>query len=224
MSRAFGKHTPRRPVVEEIDPESPEGRQLGMSTRMQGTPSPIRGGQEHITNAPVVRQQTPVPDARPEITDMNAHGVPHGSATTRERAEMERGPNTAHSVRTPRTATAVPDLPAPIPVYVVQNHRAAALRTAAPHSFVLQVQGAEPVRLCGRDQTREAVWLLNEDPSHSVRMAQRPADLNNGQGALLPSGMTSYLKLDGQDELYGISADSGTPRVSVIQVFEQAID
>lgn len=225
MSRALGKHhVPRRPAdVEEIDPDSPEGRQLGMSVRMQGTPSPIPGGLNHIGNAPAVRQETPVPDARPEITDQNAHGVPPGTATTRERADLERGPNSVHSRANPPEKVKI-DLPAPIPVYVVQEHHAAALRTASPHHITLQASGLEPVRLCGRDLTRMAIWLLNESSTDGIRFAQRQSDLNNGGGALLGTASTSYLKLDTQDELWGISADSGTPTISIIQVFERMVD
>jgi len=222
MSRAHGKHTPRRPVVEEIDPDSPMGHQLGMSRRTQGIPSPIPGGREHIANAPTIRQQVPIPDSRPEITDLNAHGVPHGTATNRERAEIERGPNTVHQ-RTPRTPTPVVDRPSPIPVYVVQDARPEVLRTAAPHHFQLQASTGEPVRLCGRDQTRESVMILNESTSSDIRFAQRQADLGNGGGALLPWPSNSYLKINTQDELYAISKDSGTPVISVIQVFERTM-
>jgi hypothetical protein len=193
-----------------------------MSKRTQGIPSPIPGGREHIANAPSVRQQIPIPDARPEITDLNAHGVPHGTATTRERAELERGPNTVHQ-RAFSAPTPLVDRPSPIPVYMVQDARPEVLRTAAPHNFKLQASTGEPVRLCGRDLTRSAVWILNESTSSDIRFGQRPADLGNGGGALLPWPSNSYLKLETQDELYGISKDSGTPVISVIQVFERTM-
>lgn len=221
MSRASGRHKPQRtPVVVEIDPDSPEGRQLGMSKRTQGVPSPIPGGRPHILNAPVHRQETPVPDARPEITDQNAHGVPHGTATTRDRAEVERGPNTVHQdppQHLPRSTN-----PPPIPVYVVQDHNSAVFRSSAPHHFALPASTGDAVRLCGRDPNRVRVLLLNEDTSHDIRFAKSVADLNNGGGALLSHLGTSYLQLTTQDELYALAADSGTPTISVIQEFEQA--
>lgn len=223
MSRAHGRHTPRKPVLQEIDPDSPMGHQLGMSTRTQGIPSPIPGGREHIANAPAVRQQIPIPDSKPEITDLNAHGVPHGSATSRERAEIERGPNTVHQ-RTP-TAPAPPvERPTPIPVYVVEDARPEVLRSASPHRIQLQASTGEPVRLCGRDRTRKSVQLLNESTSSNIRFAYRPSDLNGGGGALLPLSSNSYLKIDTQDELHAISADAGTPLISIIQVFERSMD
>jgi hypothetical protein len=220
MNRAQGKHRQRKPTVPEIQPDSPEGRQLGMSDRMQGTPSPIPGGRPHISNAPTIRHKVPTPDSRPEITDQNAHGVPHGSATSRERAEVERGPNTIHQDR-PRHGPGPADVPRPIPVYVVQDHNQRVYRSAAPRHFTLPAAGGEPVRLCGRDLSRTAVLILNESGSSDIRFGQRPADLNNGGGALLPWPSNSYVRLTTQDELYAISKDSGTPAISVIQEFEQ---
>lgn len=221
MSRARGKHPGRGVDVREIDPESPEGRQLGMSPRTQGVPSPIPGGRPHIQNAPTIRQHVPIPDAPAEVRDLNAHGVPPGSATTHERAELERGPNTIHAGQPEHEHRA--ELPAPIPVYIVQSRGPSALRTAAPHSFALQANTGDPVRLCGRDFTRTIVKLMNESTSSDIRWAQRPGDLINGGGALLPKSTTSYHSFETQDELWALSADSGTPRVSVVQVFERQV-
>lgn len=219
MSRAHGKHGPRKPAAIAIDPESPEGRQLGMSPRTQGVPSPIPGGRPHISNAPTVRQDVPIEDARPEFHDMNAHGVPPGTATTRERAEVERGPNSVHLA--PPGHDKRTERPHPIPVTVVQDTRDNVIRSAAPRHFQLQASTGDAVRICGRDHSRTAVLILNESTSSDIRFAQRPSDLVNGGGALLPWPGNSYLRLDTQDELYAISKDSGTPVISVISVFER---
>lgn len=216
MGRARGKHTGRTP---EIAPDSPEGRQLGMSDRTQGIPSPIPGGREHIQNAPTMRQHAPVPDAWPESRDLNAHGVPPSTFTTRERAELERGPNTVHRDRPAHTPAK--EKPVPVPVYVVQDGQPNILRSAAPRHFQLPAQGGDPVRICGRDGTRTAVMLLNESTSSDIRFAQRPDDLTNGGGALLPYPNNSYSRFDTQDELYAVSKDSGTPIISVVQIFER---
>jgi hypothetical protein len=77
------------------------------------------------------------------------------------------------------------------------------------------------VRLCGRDPNRVDIRLLNESTSSDIRFATRPADLATGGGALLPWPSNSYLHLATQDELYAISADTGSPKISVIQTFEQ---
>jgi hypothetical protein len=219
VSRAAGSHRqqPRTPV---IDPDAGEGREIGMSDRMQGYPSPIPGGADHVVNAETMRQQVPVPDSEPEITDLNAHGVPPGSATSRERAETMRGPNT-HKPPRPQYAPEGKKMPEPVPVTIVQQgDKGGSYRSAVPHSFVLHAAGLEPVRLCGRDQSRARVLLLNESTSSDIRFAMNISDLNEGDGALLPWPNNSYLPLTTQDELWAISADSGTPRISVIQEFD----
>lgn len=222
MSRGQGKHTPRKPVVTEIDPDSPEGRQLGMSRRTQGVPSPIPGGRNHISNAPVVRQEVPIPASDPEIVDLNAHGVPHGSATSRERAEVERGPNSIH--QDPPRHHVPQEQPAPIPVRIVEDHNGSTYRSSAPRHVTVQPNIGDPILLCGRDPSRTSVMFLNEGTAGTsdIRFAQRPSDLNNGGGALLPAASTSYLRMHTQDQLYGISADGTAQTISIIQEFEQS--
>lgn len=224
MSRGNGKHSPRTPEIPEVDPDSRMGHELGMSRRTQGVPSPIPGGRQHIQNAPVVRQKTPVPDAKPEITNLNAHGVPHGSATSRERAEVMRGPNSVHQ-RHQKPPPAQVERPSPIPVYVVQDEHKDVIRAAFPHTFTVPGNtGNDPVRICGRDPGRTEVMILNESTAHNIRIAQRPSDLNNGGGALIPWPSNSYVTIKTQDELWAISADSTAAQVSVIQVTERLMD
>lgn len=220
MGRAHGRNGPPRPaVVVDIDPDSPEGRQLGMSRRTQGVPAPIPGGRPHISNAPVVRQTVPVPEPDPEITYLNSHGVPHGSATSRERAEVERGPNSVH--QDPPEHRPRVEKPAPIPVFLVQDHNKDVYRTASPRHFVLNPSTGDAQRICGRDPSRARVLILNESTTGDLRFARLIADLNGGGGALLSHLSTSYLALTTQDELYAISADGSSPTISVIQEFEQ---
>ena len=199
---------------------------IGMSERTQGVPSPIPGGREHIQNAQTMRQQVPIADAWPETRDLNAHGVPPNSHTTRERAEMERGPNTVHRGR-PQHHKAK-EKPVPVPVYIVQDGQPDIIRSAAPRHFVLPAasgaNAGDPVRICGRDETRTEVMILNESTSSDIRFAQRPSDLGNGGGALLPWPSNSYVTIKTQDELYAISKDTGTPTISVIQIFERDMD
>lgn len=224
MARAHGKHTQRKPDSVAVDPDSPLGRELGMSQRTQGVPSPIPGGRPHIQNAPVVRQQVAVPDSKPEITNLNAHGVPPGTATSRERAESMRGPNSVHQ-RSPQAPPPLMERPAPIPVYVVQDDRPEVIRSAYPHTFNVPGNvGNDPVRICGRDPGRKYVMILNESTAHNIRIAQRPSDLGNGYGALIPWPSNSYVKIDTQDELWALSADTVAAQVSVIQVTERGMD
>lgn len=215
--RAKGKHTPRQ---DAIQPNTPAGDGIGASDRMQGTPSPIPGGKVHITNAPAMRQRVEIPDSRPEIKDLNAHGVTPGTHTARDRADAMRGPNTPDQPHIP-AYHASPVEPVPVPVRVVQDRTSTVVRFAAPHSFTLQASTGEPVRLCGQDPNRVDILILNESTSSDIRFATRQAELTAGGGALLPWPGNSYLRLGTQDELWAISADAGTPRVSIIQEFEQ---
>lgn len=222
MTRSSGRQQ-RKPRAEDISPDSPEGRQIGLSNRVQGHPSPIPGGQNHIKNAPAVRHTVPTPPSDPEIGMGNTHGVIPGSHTNAERADAERGPNTVHATM-PRPRThPVHERPQPIPVFIVQDAHNDVLRSAAPHSISVPADTADPVRLCGRDTTRAEVLLLNESTTTDVRFAQRPSDLNAGGGALLPWPANSYLRLRTQDELYGLSASGTAATVSVVQVFEREL-
>ena len=218
MTRARGKHTERHiPGVSEVD-ENPEARDVGASSRTQGVPSPIPGGRPHLLNPPTMRQNVPVADAKPEIRGVNAHGVLPHTHTTRERAEFMRGPNDLRPLvphyRPPEVREPV------VPVRIVET-ASGKLRSAAPHRFTITASTGQPVRLCGIDPDRVELLLLNEDASSNVRLGQRETDLSGGGGGLLPKAMTSYLKIRTQDELWAISADSGTPAVSIIQIFDR---
>ena len=214
--RASGKHKIRPAVIQT---DTPEGDGIGMSSRMTADPSPIPGGRVHLENEPTVRQRTPVPDSPPEIKDLNAHGVQPDDHTARERAEFMRGPNGVKPIRPAYDAPAVE--PVPVPVRIVQERAPVIRRTSSHRKIGLQASTGEAVRLCGLDPNRVNVLILNESSSSDVRFAQTPRDLNNGGGTLLPWPSNSYIKLETQDELWAISADSGTPYVSVLQEFEQ---
>lgn len=222
MSRARGRNPQRQPAAEDIKPGTPEGRQLGLSDRVQGTPSPIPGGRPHISNAPAIRHTVPTWPSEPEVSKGNAHGVIPGSHTNAERAEGQRGPNTVHPPR-PRPPQEQTERPMPIPVYVVEDAHNDVIRTAAPHSITVPANTGEPVRVCGMDPGRDEVLLLNESSSVDIRFAQRPSDLNNGGGALLPWPSNSYLRLKTQDQLYALSASGTASTLSIVQVFERGL-
>lgn len=222
MSRAKGRTgRQREPRVEDIKPDSPEGRQLGLSERVQGHPSPIPGGRQHISNAPAVRHQVPVPPSDPEIGMGNAHGVVPGSHTNAERADAERGPNTVHHTMPRPQGQPHRERPAPIPVFVVQDAHNDVIRSAAPHNFTVPGNTSDPVHICGQDPTRAEVMILNESTTQNIRIAQTPADLGNGGGALIPYPSNSYVKIKTQDHLYALSTSGTAATISVIQVFER---
>lgn len=213
--RARGKHIPRGLG----EPNTPAGDGIGASDRMASDPSPIPGGKVHLENEPTIRQRTPVPDSPPEIKDLNAHGVEPGQATARDRAEFMRGPN---GVRPLVPAYSAPGAdPVPVPVRVVQQRSPSITRFAAPHAITVAATGNDPVRVCGQDRNRVSIQILNESTTSNIRFATDQATLVAGDGALLGTASTSYLRMTTQDALWAVSADAGTPRMSVIQEYEQ---
>jgi hypothetical protein len=210
----------------EVDPDSPEGHYIGMSGRTAGATSPIPGGEQHLTNAPTVRQLVPAPVSKPEHRGIMAHGMPPDTHTGHERGDAERGPNSHHAT-TPEphhpdheASARVP----PVPVVIVQEGRdVQTLRSSSHRRLVLPAAGGEPVRLVGRNSDREEVSLLNEDATHNIRFASTIGDLNGPQaGTVLPATTSSYLRLKTQDELYAVSDDDSLPAISVIEVFERS--
>jgi len=223
MTRSKGRQQ-RQPTAQDVKPGTPEGRQLGLSDRVQGHPSPIPGGRPHIKNAPAIRHTVPTPASDPEIGMGNAHGVVPGTHTNAERADAERGPNTVHATMPRPVHRPVHEKPAPIPVFLVEDGRDDVIRSAAPRTLTVPGSGtADPVRLCGRDTTRSEVMILNESTSTDIRIAQRPSDLNAGGGALIPWPSNSYVKIKTQDELYAVSATATNAACSVIQIFERGM-
>lgn len=222
MSRAQGRRQ-RQPRAEEIKPGTPEGRELGLSDRVQGHPSPIPGGRPHLSNAPAIRHTVPTPPSDPEVGMGNAHGVQPGSHTNAERADAERGPNTVHATMPRPKPHHLVERPQPIPVFVVQDAHNSVIRSAAPHAFTAPGNASDPTRICGRDGTRTEVMILNESTAQDVRIAQTPRDLTNGGGALLSHQTvpTSYLTIKTQDELWALSTSGTAATISVIQVFER---
>jgi hypothetical protein len=218
MSRARGKHTERHIPPQVTDDEDPKARDVGASTRTQGVPSPIPGGRPHLSNAATMRQQVPVPDSKPEVRGTNAHGVLPGTHTTRERAEFMRGPN---DLRPLVPHYRHPDVPEPVvPVRIVAQ-APQSIRTATAHHITVQASTGEATRLCGVDPNRIEVRLLNESQSSDVRFSYQPGDLVGGGGGLLPWPANAYTPVPTQDELWAISADSGTPTVSIMQIFDR---
>lgn len=218
MGRAHGKHTPRQPTY---DPDTPEGREIGRTGRQEGPKSDIPGGINHLKNEPTVRQKVPITTPGIEYAGIMAHGVPPYPITTEDRATAERGgPN--HVKTTPPKYQKLPDPVTPVPVFIVEEAGGEnTFRSSAPHHFTVPANTSDPVRVCGRDLTRSRLLLLNEDTATNIRFAQTPGDLVAGGGALLPWPTNSYLTLQTQDEIWVLSAGTGTPLISVIQEFER---
>lgn len=224
MTRAAGRHRGaaiRQPTTEQVDPNSDEGRGLGMSDRMQGEPSPIPGGRVHVANPVTVRQHTPAPDAPAEIKPINAHGVPPGSATTRERADMERGPNIRHTAPMPHYAEPGAPSPAPVAVYIVPTEGGPRpLRRAIFKHYTVPAFNNDPILLCGVDPNRTKVRLMNADAATDIQIGLALVELLQDPGAaagtktiggvLLKHGMTTYQDVETQDEIWAVALSSAT--------------
>lgn len=219
MGRANGKHTQRNVPPQITNDEDPHARDIGASTRTQGVPSAIPGGRPHLTNAATVHQRPAVPDAKPEVRGVNAHGVMPGTYTTRERAEFMRGPNDLKPL-VPHYRNPEPHEPV-VPVRIVEQ-ASTSIRTATAYHITLNAAGGQALRLCGVDPKRVELRLLNESQSSDIRFGYDEGSLAGGQGGLLPWPQNSYLTLPTQDELWAISADTGTPTISIVQVYERA--
>lgn len=213
--RAYGKHTQRKAVT-----TPGEENEIGYSKLTAGDVSPIPGGEKHVINAPVMHQEPAVPDSKEEYGGLEAHGVLPSQATYHERAESKQGVNNHAPIRVAKPEPK-PETPPAVPVYMVEPEGPARpLRSASPLNLTLNASTGDAQRLCGKDKSRVEVMLLNESSSSNIRIAVRPSDLLSGGGALLPWPSNSYVTIKTQDELYAVSADSGTPTISVIQVFE----
>lgn len=224
MGRASGRKNPTRGPVP--GPDTPEGREIGESARQDPAGSPIPGLTGNIANYETVRRSVPVGDPLPEHRGIMAHGVPpDGDQTTEERATMEREGTLAQHrpPRPPETARPAPR-PVPVPVYMVEEQGGGdTYLTASPrHITVAASTGTDPTRLCGRNPRRNRIGLLNEDTANNARFAQRPSDLGNGGGALLPWPNSNYTWLETQDELYALSVGAAVI-VSIIEEFEQEL-
>lgn len=228
MSRASGRRTGQPDRTSNLntstEPDSPQGRDIGMSKRAQGVPSPIPGGREHIVNHPSVRTEPARPAPRGEYRGTMAHGVPPGSATTGERADMMRGPADLKSPA-PRF-TPVKDPVPPVPVYIVETGSGPRpLRTAIMRHLIVPGLNGDPVLLCGRDVNRAKVRLMNADATNNIRIASDLVSLAKDQGTtnktiggvVLIKGMTGYQDIETQDEIWAITQDAtATCEVEII--------
>jgi hypothetical protein len=216
---------------EQVDPDSLEGHKLGMSKRVQGYPSPIPGGKDHILNAQTVRQRVEAPNPAdfPETPDVNAHGVPPASHHGFTRAQIMRGKGANEQPDT--FYTEQKRAVRPIPVTIVENERRAeSWRDATFRATQIPANTGDARQIVGRDTDRVEVLLLNEDATNAVRIGGHPGELvttadvgepPEASGALLPAGMTKYQALPTQGEIWAISATGTAPTISVIQVFDR---
>lgn len=223
MGRASGRKNPTR----QVTPDSPEGREIGMSERQDPSGGPINSQTGNIVNYPTVRQEPKVGAAFPEHRGIMAHGVPPETLSTEERALMERDGTAQHNPPLPPEHYVPRKKPTPVPVYITEPEGGSdVFLTASPRNLnVPAINTADPVRIAGRNVKRNRIGLLNESTSTNIRFAKLPSDLVNGGGALLPWPNTSYSWFETQDELYALTVSAGgtAATISIIEEFEQGL-
>ena len=160
MSRASGRKNPvRTPVV----PDSPEGREIGLSVQQDPSGAPINSQTGNIVNYPTVRREPAVGQSFPEHRGMMAHGVPPEEQTTEERAEMERNGALPHRPAGPPEYYRPHEKPTPVPVYLTTPAAGSrALGTISTAKITVPAAGSDPVRVAGRDLDRDAMYLMVE--------------------------------------------------------------
>jgi hypothetical protein len=225
MSRAAGKHGPRWVSLDELLGGTGDGQTEGERAE-EGIGDGyveriIPGGQNHLGNPPVKTQAVPVPEREwPYRRALLAHGVPPDGQ------HADRDPRLTGGQRGQAKTTKPVPRQTPVPVYIVEGlDGAGVVRAASPRSITCPAStAAEPARVCGRAPGRIEIQLLNEDTATDMRFATTLAQLAAGVGALLPWPSNSYVTIKTQGELYAIGATgSGTPRLSIIEVFEEKL-
>lgn len=214
MSRAAG----RRQTRNGPRPGTPEGRDIGLSALQDPDGSPIPGKDLHISN-PAVRVHEPaVGPAKPPFRGMMAHGVPPEEVPHHAKGDTRGHETTRHKQGQAKGHDPAP----PVPVYLVSGPEAGEhpIRRTVIRRLTLPAAGTDPIQLVGENEVTVEVQLLNEDSSHHGRFSGELSNLASGQGAIIPKAATSYLKLVGQNTLYGVSDDSGTPIISVIITYD----
>ena len=225
MSRAAGKHGPRQVIEDLVDATGLVDREQVTPGQLReegiGEPRDIPGGLNHMANPPVTHPPVPVPEREWPYRRANlAHGVQPDEAGRNFRDPRLTG---GQRGKPPKSAEAAPRA-TPVPVYIVEGEAGpGVVRSAFPRSVQCPAStSAEPIRVCGRNENRVEIHILNEDTATDIRFAANLSALAAGTGALLPWPSNSYVRIRTQDELYAIGATgAGTPRLSIIEVFEE---
>jgi hypothetical protein len=194
-------------------------------------PAPLPGGLIHIDHQAMA---VPMADGRTQTLDvgatespflgMNAHGVQpdiHYGGRPAPNPTMR----TAHEANKVPDLTPLPQLPPPIPVYIVpeEGSGSRALQRATFHRIQVSEQGSSggvPTMIAPKNPRRTEISLINESSTVAVYLLNDATDTTGGAGgALLPSGMSNYKTFHTQDAIYAINAGTAATYVSVIDEY-----
>jgi hypothetical protein len=146
----------------EVPPDSPEGRDLGLSDHL------LPGGQPHISNRAVRQQEAPDAPPRPEYRGAMAHGVPvpqdlNAPQEQQPASEMHWERATAGLATFARIPPPDPtEQLTPIAVRIVTAGGTKSKSVSSYLHYKVPVMGSAPVRLAGRDPRRTRLLLYNE--------------------------------------------------------------
>jgi hypothetical protein len=201
--RRFSSSPPRLPARPERRTEGHQDQDptYGHAEGVPDFPEPLPGSHfytDHETAAVPVRHELDVGPASPYYGKGGmAHGVEapvrHGGRPTPRPEDRHEQEASRRIVREETSAR-----PDPVPVVIVETGTGnRPLMRTAFRSVSVPAPGADPIVLVPRNVHRKSVRLLNES-TNPVRLT---ADLTLSGGALLPAQMTSYVEIDGQDEI-----------------------
>src|SRR6185312_8153392 len=201
--------TSRRPSV---SPHSGEGREIGLDDRE------IPGGVNHIGNAETHPDKAVVP-ARRHVPSINEHRVPDPDPD-----KPYEIPDRGEKVHVP-ASPALPEEHYAVPVYQVSAPDKGKVYRDAICEFITvpgpNSTNANPILVCGRDDERIEIRLLNEDQNNDIRFAENPDTLIEGRGTLLWHGTNSYTQVPTQGYLYAFAVTAAC-QMSVIRITEVA--
>lgn len=222
----MARHSHRRPAKkdETPTPDSPGGLDIGLAE------DPLPGGINHLNNHPVAGHKPLLRVEPPYYSGDMAHGVytiPEEHGDPKVYVDGGRiAPNSEEQRKIQATKSApIPEAKQNLPPVLVKvvpddspGHSLLTLFTNR-----VGVGQTDAVELCMRDPHRTNVYLLNEDTSNPVRFSTEFTQVSVGNGSVLPSSMTSYLKLKCQDRIYAI-APTGSNPVYISVILETVID
>jgi hypothetical protein len=194
-------------------------------------PAPLPGNPVHIDHQAMAvdlrdgRTQTlDVGAAESAYLGINAHGVQpdiHYGGRPAPNPTMR----TAHEANKVPDSTPLPKIPDPVPVYVVPEYgaggrplqRASYRRVQVPQAGT---SGGIPTIVANKNPRRTEIKILNESTASTIYLLNDSTDATGGAGgAVLPTSMTSYLRLHTQDAIYAIGSGTAATYISVIDEY-----
>lgn len=195
----------------------PQGK--GHPAGIPDYPEPFPGEHNYPVPKAVVHKELDVGPARPYYSGGLAHGVEsppvHGGRIAPTDADRTAYEASDHAV--PETDKM---FLAPVPVEIVSGRSGLHPDEFAEFTRIMvPIAGSDPVPIVKADPNRIRVQMLNES-TVAVRFNSRPVTqppAAPGNGALLPASMTSYLRINLQNDIWA-QCEPGTSGPAFLSV------